>query len=654
MKKNKTESTSIKNTLPNSNILYLIIITFSFLLYGNTMQNDYGFDDKYNTPLNPTVAKGFDGFYDIFTKPYIDSEGLGRSGGYRPIPMATFAIEYELLGKKPNISHAINTILYAFCGIVLFLLLQILLQNYHSLLPLLITLLFLAHPIHTEVVASLKNREELLSFLFSISSALLFIKYFENKKIIHFVFAFSCFMLGMFSKSGTIVFALLIPLMLYFFRPNTNLKQQIALCAFLVIIPILSLALVNMSFQGDFESQVYPPENPLALETNIFTILASSFYALGYYLRLLFAPFPLLFYYGTGKFEAVGFNNIWAILSAILHISAGLWALKQLPKKHILSFAILFYLICIGLYSNILVRMPGFVAERLAFSASLGFCFIVIYALFRLTKADLTEKIHFISPTHKRLTALVITLLLPCIFLTIQRNKAWKNTLSLLENDIKHLEKASVPQYLYANQLVLTAEEKNDKAWQEKYGRKAIRHFDKSLKLNPKNASALRNVGYTTCQILGEPAASIPFFEASLAIYPDNFKTHFETAQCYRKLKNSQKTLYHFEKYIAKKPDDLETKAKMIGDYCSTGELAKADKLLGDIRAAEANSKQYHLGAGTLNLCKGDTLAATQSFEQVIKISSENTQQLAALVAMFYLKQGNTDKYQYYMQMSKQ
>ncbi len=653
MKKNKNKSPNIKNTFPNNNILFLIIVVFSFLLYGNTLQNNYSFDDKYNTPLNPTVAKGFDGFYDIFTKPYIDSEGLGRSGGYRPIPMATFAIEYELFGQKPNISHAINTILYAFCGIILFLLLQILLQNYHSLLPFLITILFLAHPIHTEVVASLKNREELMSFLFAISAALLFIKYFENKKIHYFIFAFLCFMLGMFSKSGTIVFALLIPLMFYFFRPKTNLKQQIALSIFLIIIPILSLALVNMSFEGEFESQVYPSENPLALETNIFTILATSFYALGYYLRLLFAPFPLLFYYGAGKIDAVGFNNIWTILSAIIHIAAGLWALKELPKKHILSFAILFYLICIGLYSNILVRMPGVVAERLAFSASLGFCFIIIYALFHLTKADLSKKIHFISPNHKRLIGIVVVLLLPCIFLTIQRNTVWKNTLSLLENDIQYLEKASVPQYLYANQLVLTAEEKNDKAWQQKYGSKAIRHFDKSLKLYPKNASALRNVGYTTCQILGKPAESIPFFEASLTLYPNNFKTHFETAQCYRKLKNSEKALHHFEKYIAKKPNDFETKAKMIGDYCGMGDLAKADKLLADIKAAEPNSKQYHLGAGTLNLCKSDTVAATQNFEQVIKISPENTQQLAAMVAVFYLKQGNTQKYQYYMQMSK-
>ena len=69
MKKNKTKSASIKNTFPNNNILFIIIIAFSFLLYGNTMQNDYSFDDKYNTPLNPTVAKGFDGFYDIFTNP---------------------------------------------------------------------------------------------------------------------------------------------------------------------------------------------------------------------------------------------------------------------------------------------------------------------------------------------------------------------------------------------------------------------------------------------------------------------------------------------------------------------------------------------------------------------------------------------------------
>ena len=214
------------------------------------------------------------------------------------------------------------------------------------------------------------------------------------------------------------------------------------------------------------------------------------------------------------------------------------------------------------------------------------------------------------------MTDIVFLLLIPSTFLTIQRNTAWKNTLSLLENDIEHLEKASVPQYLYANQLVLTAEEKNDKAWQEKYGRKALKHFNKSLQLHPKNSSALRNVGYTTCQILGKPAESIPFFEASLALYPENFKTHFETAQCYRKLKNPQKSLFHFEKYITKKPEDLETKAKMIGDYCATGNLAKADKLL-------AVEKELNVVTEIMHKNLKDLLDRGENIEELMEKSND-------------------------------
>ena len=53
-------------------------------------------------------------------------------------------------------------------------LLRRLLKNYHIFFPFLTVMLFLAHPLHTEVVASLKNREEILSFL----GVLLALKYF--------------------------------------------------------------------------------------------------------------------------------------------------------------------------------------------------------------------------------------------------------------------------------------------------------------------------------------------------------------------------------------------------------------------------------------------------------------------------------------------
>ena len=74
-----------------------------------------------------------------------------------------------------------------------------------------ITLLFLAHPIHTEVVDSLKNREELLSFLFGIGSLILFSKiYVTRKKLLFVVFIFLLLGLSILSKESGVVFLLAI------------------------------------------------------------------------------------------------------------------------------------------------------------------------------------------------------------------------------------------------------------------------------------------------------------------------------------------------------------------------------------------------------------------------------------------------------------
>ncbi|MEZ4889875.1 MAG: glycosyltransferase family 39 protein [Crocinitomicaceae bacterium] len=66
------------------------------------------------------------------------------------------------------------------------------------------TLLFTVHPIHTEVVASLKNRDELLAFLFVIWAGLCAFKYLEKEKISSLIAVFVLFALAMLSKKACI------------------------------------------------------------------------------------------------------------------------------------------------------------------------------------------------------------------------------------------------------------------------------------------------------------------------------------------------------------------------------------------------------------------------------------------------------------------
>ena len=59
----------------------------------------------------------------------------------------------------------INAGLYGLTGLVIGILLQKWLAN-QTITAFLIGLVFIAHPLHTEIVANIKGRDEILSFLF--------------------------------------------------------------------------------------------------------------------------------------------------------------------------------------------------------------------------------------------------------------------------------------------------------------------------------------------------------------------------------------------------------------------------------------------------------------------------------------------------------
>jgi len=170
---------------------YIILILTVFLLYGNTIFNKYSIDDQLVINKGSVIQKGIKALPEIFTSRY-SQLGEKINYGYRPIVLSTFAIEYEIFGTNPYVSHTVNLLLYLVNCLLLFLILKRILVNFNNYMPIIIILLWAAHPIHTEVIASLKNRDELLSLAGALSSMYLFLKYADTNK-------FWLVLLGLFS-----------------------------------------------------------------------------------------------------------------------------------------------------------------------------------------------------------------------------------------------------------------------------------------------------------------------------------------------------------------------------------------------------------------------------------------------------------------------
>ncbi|MFP4664711.1 MAG: glycosyltransferase family 39 protein [Bacteroidales bacterium] len=194
----------------------LWFLILALILYGQSVNNGYNIDDNYVVEEHEQVQKGIKGIPEIFTSRY--HQEREQYFGYRPLTIAVYAIEYQIFGNNPSVFHLLNVLWYAVLLIVLFRLLQILMPGHNSWFFLILLSIFAAHPIHSEVVLSLKNREEIFCFLLSALAWISFVRYYDIRKWWHLISGLVLLALAFLAKETAVIFVAIIPLSLYYFR----------------------------------------------------------------------------------------------------------------------------------------------------------------------------------------------------------------------------------------------------------------------------------------------------------------------------------------------------------------------------------------------------------------------------------------------------
>ena len=634
--------------------IILFLAVFCFILYGNTITNDYSLDDELVTWTNPQVSKGIKALPEIFTTFYYQASGnVGTIAfGYRPLAKATFAIERSIFGVNPQVSHFINILLYIATAWLLYLILRRLFKKFHWIFPLAITLIFLAHPLHTEVVASLKNREELLAFLGALGGMWFFLEYAGSGKTKHILWGTLCFLLGYISKSSVMPFLLIYPLTLYFF---TDVKPRRLISITIVSLFVLIVAQVGpMLFLPEAIHSNALIENPLYLEKNIMARAATGFVGLLHYLKLLFWPSPLLFYYGYDMIPVTNFANPLAIISFIIHLTLFLLAIVLFRKKHVLSYAILFYLISIAMYSNIVVPVVGIVGDRFAYVASLGFAIAIGWLIFRLVQGKSQPSMANVQPSVP-IIILLMLIIVPYTIVTIDRNKDWKNLTTLYEADIPHLERSVKANTQYAGNLMYNA---FNAAQQE--GRlpsrldieRMIKHYNLSLKILPDYYDALNGLGTVYSNFLGDYKRAIQYFEAAARSNPKNVAAYINLGYVYRELKNNEKALECYHKVLSMDSTKVKAYFKLADIYFEIGDTAKATRMNMLATRFDPYTNVPYVNIGNYHLLSRDTLGAVKWYEKAVEIQPDY--ELCMKLYMHYSQQGDFQKANYYKQMAEQ
>lgn len=462
--KNRSQSISgEQKTIPSKNntnlLLGIVLFSFAFLLYSNTIGNDYALDDVACIQQNKFTKQGFSGIPKLLTTFYWQGYWDQNSGIYRPLSMITFAVEYQFFKDNPHVTHFINVLLYALTVFILFRVLQKIFSNYSVIFPYVICVLFAAHPVHTEVVANIKSRDELLCFLFfllTLSSIITYLKSNSNSDLYRTMFFY---FLSIFSKEGALVYLGIIPLTLYFFT-NADYKTILRIMYRLGAVAVVLIALHQYVIVNGPPTHAYSfHDNALVAAPNLSSRVATAILMMGYYLKLLFVPHPLSYDYSFNQFPATNFGNPLVLLSFIIHISLFVYAIRSIKKKkNIYAYCILFYFIGMSMVSNVFILIGATMADRMLYAPSLAFCIAMTWFVLNFTKTELKEKlfssIGVFYKNYAKQLLIIFVIVTAYSFKTITRNADWKNNFTLFAKDVTASTGSSRTHYNYGTELM--------------------------------------------------------------------------------------------------------------------------------------------------------------------------------------------------------
>ena len=210
-----------------------VILLAGLFIYIQSLSHSYNLDDELVTINHPlTNAESGVQWKAIFNSPY-SIEKFGYTYGYRPIVHLSFALEHAVFGESPAISHLFNLLIYLLTGIFLFYFLLSWLGRNHLFLAGLSVLLFMVHPLHVEVVASIKNRDELLAFLAAFISMHAYLKLMDKTSVKHLLLFILFATIALLSKKTAIPILLLVPLIDVLYYQRWKLKS------FMLFVPII-------------------------------------------------------------------------------------------------------------------------------------------------------------------------------------------------------------------------------------------------------------------------------------------------------------------------------------------------------------------------------------------------------------------------------
>jgi tetratricopeptide (TPR) repeat protein len=181
--------------------------------------------------------------------------------------------------------------------------------------------------------------------------------------------------------------------------------------------------------------------------------------------------------------------------------------------------------------------------------------------------------------------------------------------------------------------------------------KEAIRHWERSVEIQPDFSSGYRNLGIIYSRVYKNHDTSISYFNKSLKYEPDNPMTYFNIGMAYEGIGDYKMAVESYEKSLSLDTAAINTRSRLANVLYGIGNFRRAVELNQEIMLISPNEALPYVNLGNYYIFQRDTTSGIKFYEKAVELGAPPD--ASVFLSKYYERKGDVAKMNYYYKIAE-